>query len=121
MEKIPNEILLKIFSYLEVQDLGKCASVCKKFHEIAYERRLWQRLSVNLYGKQVPVEFLQHIMKHGIAYINLDCAGISGDLLYFAQQNSLKYLILNFSLLEGEEKLFALESFLSDFTSLFCL
>ena len=100
MEKIPNEILLKIFSYLEVQDLGRCASVNKKFHEIAYEKMLWQKLPVNLAGKQVPVEFLQHIMKHGIAYINLDSAQIHtiGDLVHFGEQNSVKYLIIDFHL-----------------------
>ena len=100
MEKLPNEILLKILSYLEFQDLSRCARVSKRFHEIAYERELWQKLPVNLTEKQVPVEFVQHIMKHGIAYINLDYAGIIGDSLHFAQQNSLKYLILNFTLPE---------------------
>ena len=94
MEKIPNEILLKIFSYLEVQDLGRCATVCKEFHEIAYDRGLWQKLPINLAGKRVPVEFVQHIMKHGAGYLNLDNAEIFGNPLHFAQQNSLKYLIL---------------------------
>ena len=94
MEKIPNEILLKIFSYLEIQDLGRCAKVSKKFHEIAYEKVLWQKLAVNLAGKRVPVEFLQHIMKHGIAYLNLDYVEIHGHPGHFLQQNSLKYLIL---------------------------
>ena len=96
MEKIPNEILLKIFSYLEVQDLGKCASVSKRFNKIAYEKRLWQKRAINFTYEEVPIEFVQHIVKHGIAYINLDFAQILGDSLYFAQQTSLKYLILNF-------------------------
>ena len=69
--------------------------VSKKFHEIATERRLWQKLPINLTDKQVPVEFVQHVMKHGIAYINLDHAGIFGDSTHFAQQNSLKYLIVD--------------------------
>ena len=96
MEKIPNEILLKIFSHLEIQDLGRCAGVSRQFHEIAYAKGLWQKLPINLFSKGVPVEFLQHIMKHGIAYINLDWAGILGDPLHFAKQNSLKYLTLDF-------------------------
>ena len=41
-KKIPNEIWLKIFSYLEVQDLNRCAYVSKQFQEIAYEKALWQ-------------------------------------------------------------------------------
>ena len=92
MEKIPNEIWLKIFSYLEVQDLGRCATVSKQFHELAYEKRLWRKLPINLSVKIVPVEFLQHIMKHEIAYINLHKATIFGDPSHFSQQNALKYL-----------------------------
>ena len=95
MEKIPIEILMKIFSYLEIQDLGRCAMVSKTFHEMAYERRLWQKLPINLFNNEVPVGFLQHIMKHGIAYMSLDCARIIGDSVHFTQQKSLKYLILN--------------------------
>ena len=98
MEKIPNEILLKIFSYLEVEDLGRCATVSKQYHKIAYVRRLWQKLAINLIRKKVPVQFLQHIMKHGIAFMNLDFTEIVGDSLQFSQQNSLKYLILDFKL-----------------------
>ena len=56
MEKLPNEILLKIFSYLEIQDLGRSARVSKKFHEIAYDRESWQKLPINLTWKQVPAD-----------------------------------------------------------------
>lgn len=103
MEKIPNEILLKIFSYLEVQDLGRCAMASKRFHEMAYERRLWQKLPINLFYKEVPVGFVQHIMKHEIAYINLQWARIIGDSVHFTQQKSLKYLILDFHPQNGRE------------------
>ena len=51
MDKMPDEILMKIFSYLEVQDLGRCAMVSKRFHEMAYERRLWHKLPINLFNK----------------------------------------------------------------------
>jgi len=96
MEKVPNEILLKIFSYLDIQSLGRCATMSKRFHEIAYEKVLWQKLPVNL-GPNVPIEFLQHIMKHGIAYIRLHHVALIGDPVYFAHQKSLKYLALDFN------------------------
>ena len=102
MEKIPNEILLKIFSYLEVQDLGRCARVSKKFHQMAYERRLWQKLPINL--ASVPVETLQHVMKHGIAYINIDNARILGNSLQFTKQSTVKYLILDLHLPGSESQ-----------------
>ena len=101
MEKLPNEILLKIFSFLEVQDLGRCATVSKNFQKIAYEKALWQKLPINLFKKEVPVKFIQHIVKHGISYLNLEGAHILGDSLDFAQPNSLKYLNFDFSVYPG--------------------
>ena len=61
METLPNEIWLKIFSYLDLQDLNRCAAVCKKFQKFAYEKSLWQKLPVNLAVKQVSVEFIQQV------------------------------------------------------------
>ena len=78
MEQLPNEVLLKIFSYLEVQDLGRCATLSKRFQKIAYEKSLWQKLPINLYSKLVPIGFIQHIVEHGTAYLNLDMACIVG-------------------------------------------
>ena len=117
MEKIPNEILLKIFSYLEVQDLGRCARVSKKFHQMAYERRLWQKLPINL--ASVPVETLQHVMKHGIAYINIDNARILGNSLQFTKQSTVKYLILDLHLPGSEsQKLEVMKNLLASCTQL---
>merc|ERR1712223_1720432 len=61
---------------------------------MAYERRLWQKLAINL--TSVPAETLQHLMKHGIAYINIAYARILGNSMQFTQQNTLKYLIIDF-------------------------
>ena len=94
MEKIPNEIWLKIFSYFEVQDLGRCAMVSKQFQEIAYERGLWKKLPISLVRKRVPIEFIQRIFERGTPYLNLYRAEVFGDPLNFAKPNSLKYLVL---------------------------
>ena len=53
------EIWLKIFSYLEVQNLNQCAAVSKTFKKFAYDKALWQKLPINLAAKQVPIEFIQ--------------------------------------------------------------
>ena len=36
---LPNEILLKIFSYLRVEDLDRCSQVSKRVHEIITRRK----------------------------------------------------------------------------------
>ena len=103
-ETLPNEIWLKIFSYLEVQDLNRCASISKQFKEYAYDKAVWQKLPINLAAKQVPIEFIQQIVERGTAFLNLDhtemlgdqLALLKADQLYFAQPNGLKYLNLGF-------------------------
>ena len=96
METLPDEMWLMVFSYLEVQDLGRCASVSKQFQKIAYDKALWQKLPINLEGKnykmKIPVEFIQYILKRGTAYLNLSNFEILGDQLLLHQPNSLKYL-----------------------------
>ena len=74
METLPNEIWLKVFSYLGVKDLNRCAAVSKfqKFQKFAYEKALWQKLPINLAAKQVPAEFIQQIVERGTSYLNLD-------------------------------------------------
>ena len=73
METLPDEILLKIFSYFEVQDLIGCAAVSKRFQKIAYEKALWQKLPIpNLRLKRVPAEFFQKAVERGISSLDLD-------------------------------------------------
>ena len=44
IEALPNEVLLKIFQYLTILELGKCAQVSKNFRIIAYDSTLWQKV-----------------------------------------------------------------------------
>ena len=37
---LPDEILLKIFSYLSFKDIGSCSQVCKRTHEICHDKSL---------------------------------------------------------------------------------
>ena len=81
MKTLPSEIWLKVFSFLGVQDLNRCAQVSKQFQTFAYDKVLWQKLPINLYAKRVPVEFIRQIVERGTSYINLDATEILGDEL----------------------------------------
>ena len=39
--RLPDEVVLKIFSYLLEQDLCRAACVCKRFTELANDPILW--------------------------------------------------------------------------------
>lgn len=40
-QKLPDEVVLKIFSYLLEQDLCQTACVCKRFSQLANDPILW--------------------------------------------------------------------------------
>lgn len=43
-QKLPDEVILKIFSYLLEQDLCQAACVCKRFSQLANDPILWSVL-----------------------------------------------------------------------------
>ena len=93
VELLPNEILLNIFSHLNINDLYKCAQVSKKFRQISHDKSFWK--CVNLYNQSVSCEFITQIIKLGTEYLNLHKA----TLLYDADTDlpreiNLKYLNL---------------------------
>ncbi len=45
INSLPNEVLLKIFSYLKFNDLMKSAKVSKKWNFLTYDSHQWRKLS----------------------------------------------------------------------------
>ena len=93
VELLPNEILMNIFSHLNINDLYKCAQVSKKFRQISHDKSFWK--CVNLYKQSVSCEFITQIIKLGTEYLNLHGATLleeyNADL---PRKNNLKYLNL---------------------------
>ena len=54
-EDLPNEIILKIFKYLEIADLLQCTAVNERIREIANCESLWEivHLSGDVRGKYI--------------------------------------------------------------------
>ncbi len=46
MDSLPDELLLKIFHFLDKRDLSKCSQVNRKFNRIAHTDDLWQTFSL---------------------------------------------------------------------------
>jgi len=46
INQLPDKTLLHVFSYVRQQDLCRLAHVCKKWKMLAYEGRLWSRVSL---------------------------------------------------------------------------
>ncbi|KAG8232886.1 hypothetical protein J437_LFUL004756 [Ladona fulva] len=46
IDKLPDKVLLSIFSYLTHREICRMARVCKKWRMIAYDTRLWKAVSL---------------------------------------------------------------------------
>ena len=115
IELLPNELIVKTFSYLTIKELYKCGHVSKKFRQISHDKSFWE--SVNLYKQRVSSQFIAQILRLGTEYLNLqevtildDTYAVWGDRVYdpdeqlppstyacMPRKNDLKYLNMSFS------------------------
>ena len=73
-EEFPNELLLKILSFLEIADLIKCSLTSKRIRFICYDDSLWQK--IDLSKKKVTTDLIQKVIDNGCKYLNLNEAKI---------------------------------------------
>ena len=74
IEQLPNEILLKILTYLDVINILKSGQICKRIREITRNTALWQKTI--LFKKIVSFEFVKFVLDSGCKYLNLNEAKI---------------------------------------------
>ena len=70
IENLPEEILLKICTYLGLKDLGRCLQVSKGFSKISKDKKLWQRIT--LFRKEVPTEFIGQALTFGLKHLSVE-------------------------------------------------
>ena len=92
-DHLPDEVQLKIFKFLEIEDLMHCAQVSKRVRRICQDESIVKK--VNLYEKVVPSAFIAHILEGGCKYINLRDAKIVGALKLSRNDYDVKYLNLD--------------------------
>ena len=68
-EDLPDEDILKIFSFLDIKDILKCGQVSKRLWLISKDESLW--LKLNLFQRTVPSEFIQKASENGCKYLNV--------------------------------------------------
>ena len=91
LENLPNEILLKIFNYMnpKIKELLLCGHVSRRIRSVAHDHSFWQ--NVNLFPKNtVPTGLIQLILEHGCKKLNT-CSQISGTLM-LNQESQLEFL-----------------------------
>ena len=80
VEDFSDEILLKIFSFLDSEDIVNCVPVHEKFRRIAFDDFLWRGCrqfgKANLSDKLVPLGLIQELFNQGTKFLNLEGATI---------------------------------------------
>ena len=77
-QDLPDELVLKSFSYLKIKDLISCGQVSKRTRRISHDGTLW--VSANLEKKVVKTELLEMILGKGCRILNLCDSTILGSL-----------------------------------------
>lgn len=106
IHKLPDKLLLHIFSFLKHQELGKVARVCKKWRLLAYDPRLWKSVSLRpeyggLHVHNVDALLTLIGIRFGatMKYIELPCELITSPVLHDLANKcpNLAYMTLDFA------------------------
>ena len=105
-EGLPDEIILKIFSLLDIKGVLRCGQVSTRLRTISNDQCLWSKL--NLSGRQVPYGFIEKAVQNGCEYLNLGFGSVHGVPEYRSGTEvpwKLKYLEISKSADEWDEYL----------------
>ena len=75
-EGLPDEILLNVFSLLDIKGVLQCGQVSKRLRAISNDQSLW--LKLNLLGRRVPYGFIEKAAQNGCEYLNLGLSCVNG-------------------------------------------
>ena len=93
LEDLPNEILLNIFSWLDIKGVLQCGQVSRRLRAISNDKLLW--LKLNLFQRDVPYGFIEKAVQNGCEYLNLGFSCVHGARKKSKVPWKLKYLELS--------------------------
>ena len=98
LEDLSNELIVKVFSYLEIKELIRCGQLSKRIRIISHDQALWQKMNLSSdpwekCKNKVPADFLHMVISNGCKYLSLNSEQIQSDLK-LNQVSSLIYLKL---------------------------
>ena len=94
IERLPNEILLKIVDCLHIGDLLRSGQTCRKIRTVVHDESLWKKVNFSS-DSLVPTGLLQMVLEHGCEYLNISDQLVGH--LTLNQESKLKFLNLDMS------------------------
>ena len=96
LQTLPNEILVKIFGYFDIQHINRCAQVSHHFNMICEDVSLWKSYEkIYIEDKKVPSEFILKILSKGVKRICMNYCEILPASLKFPKYLQLENLTLD--------------------------
>ena len=75
-ECLPDEILLKILSFMDIKEVVQCGKVSNRLRAVSNDKLLWTKLK--LLGRQVHYGFIEKAVQNGCEYLNLRLSCVNG-------------------------------------------
>ena len=96
-EKLPDEVILKVLSFVSFKSLGNCNQVSHRIRKIAEDTSLWINVRASL--KVIPTGFLEKIVASKVQSISFQKCEVYPVNLDFLRDNNLdlKYLDISSS------------------------
>ena len=86
----PTEIIVKVLTYLKVEEIARCHPVSKRINEIC--QSLWKKINIHNIDR-VPAKLLQLVLNNGCEYLSLNSSTVEGNLV-MNKASKLRYLDL---------------------------
>ena len=105
LDGLPAEVLLKIFTFLDIKDLYRCNKVSKRIRSIGLDESLWQKINLNL-NLKIPSIFIKDILSKGCKYLSLQHAQLEGklNLKHHSQLKVRRFRTIFFILVSSHQK-----------------
>ncbi|XP_014099223.1 F-box/LRR-repeat protein 2 isoform X1 [Bactrocera oleae] len=106
IEKLPDKVILHIFSYLSHREICRLARICRRWRQIAYDTRLWKNVSLRPEVSGLHVGSLESLLalisvRFGptLRYIELPIELITHTVLHELSGKcpNLTHMLLDFS------------------------
>ena len=110
LEDLPDEMILKVLSYVNIGDLMRCGKVSKRFGKIRDTESLWRNVDLSRYGsgaygilnpaydgqfRAVKANFIKFLLNKGCERLNLQGATIANGSLKLDGPSKLRRLNLD--------------------------
>ena len=86
----PNEIIVKVLTYLKVEEIARCHRVSKRINAICHDVTLWKKINI-INIDLVPAKLLQLVLNNGCEYLSLNWSTVEGNLV-MNKASKLRYL-----------------------------